>query len=187
MTRYRHGYVWDDLMVPGTAALNNPSAGVRQPSLAKWLDDGAGSPGIYLYQFSNTQEQDVFFAVQMPHSKLENSYVSPHVHWAPTTAVAAKAVQWGMEYSWQNINGVFPASKIVYALGATDNVANKHMLSEFADITLAGYSLSSFFVGRLFRDVGVANNYGAAIVLLGFDLHIRKDTNGSQDEYLKFG
>ena len=57
--------VFDDIMVFPDATGKN---GAKSPTLSLFKNDGATSQGVFLWMFSPTEEQEVFFTIQIPHS-----------------------------------------------------------------------------------------------------------------------
>lgn len=174
--------VWEDLRVPMTAS---KLGGSHDPGFALFIANGA-SQGVFSYDFDKTTEEELYFAVQMPHSWKIGSTIHPHVHWGVKTAPAGgTTVRWGLEYTWQSINGVFAAPTIIYTT-ATDPVTQyKHLLNEFTDIAGTGITgVSSMLLCRIFRDVA-NDNFDDDASLFEFDIHYEMDTDGSNEEYAK--
>jgi hypothetical protein len=182
---------WDDLRVEPVIK----AAGSNDPSLVKFLDNGAGSIGIFLYSFDDaglSNQKEVYFNIQMPHA-WKGTYISPHVHWIPSADQDGAKVVWGLEYSWQNIDGIFPNTTIIYGSGRIGEqntiTKNRHMLSKFNDIypTASQSGFSSIIMCRLFRDsANTGDTYSGNCGLLYFDLHYEVDSFGSNQEYVKY-
>jgi hypothetical protein len=184
------GTWFDDIRIEPTIK----TAGSNDPSYTQYVTDGAGSIGLFAYDMDNAsvaQQKEVFFSIQMPHSKKLDSAVHAHVHWTPKTAgTAGHTVKWGLEYSFANIGGTFGNSTIVYAhtpvagSGAI-NVALSHCLTEFADITPpAPEGPSAILWGRLFRYSSHADDTATITVgLLGIDVHVSSERLGSLTEF----
>lgn len=180
---------WDDLRVEP----NVRSTGAQVPTFGRVQRDvGGTSNGVYAYQFDNAvagQEKEVYFSVQMPHGKLLGSAIDLHIHWVPVTAgTAGHKVRWGLEYTWANIGGAFPATTTIYAdtptLGSID-VAMSHCLTAFAaEAAPASETLSSVMLCRVFRDsANAADTATITAGMLFIDAHIEMDRIGSRDEY----
>jgi len=181
---------WDDLRVPINAI---KLGGVNDPNFTKLLDNGSGSTGVYAYLFDKSAEEEVFFAVQIPHKWKQGTSIHPHVHWIPTVngGVGTK-VSWGLEYGFAEIGNVFGNTSIIYGNTSVPNedpVANKHYLTELGVISMSGVrSVSSMLFCRLFRDaggVGGTDDYDADVALAEFDFHYQIDSPGSRNEYTK--
>jgi hypothetical protein len=171
--------VWDDLRVSGNSFDKN----VNAPSL---LAFGA-SGGLLAYQFTGTgvTVNQVYFALQIPHSYKLGTNLCPHVHWTPTTTDAGNVV-WQLEYAWQDLGAVFSPVTPIEIVDATSGVAWKHQLAEFPEISGAGAQLSSMLICRLFRDPAHASDtYEHDAALLEFDIHFQANTLGSREEYVK--
>lgn len=181
--------VYDDLRVEMNSVKVPATGG---PGFSQFKDNGSGSTGVFLYWFDAGSVEQVYFAAQFPHSQIQNSGVSPHIHWTPASnGTANQRVSWGLEYSWADIGGIFGNSTIIYTNSIFPNdeslVAGKHYVSDFADIK-AGMDVSNIIVCRLFRDAtgaGATDDYTADAGALYFDFHYKLDTLGSREEYSK--
>jgi hypothetical protein len=186
--------MWDDLRF---SAESSKLGGAKDPGFAVFLTDGGtpASQGVFIYWFDKATEEELFFAAQMPHSWKEGTDIEAHVHWVGKTTApgAGTDVCWGMEYTWANINSVFPATTLIYgdeqSNGATETItANKHYLTELGTISGTGKTLSSMLICRVFRDaagVGGTDDYDADAGLLEIDFHYQVDSFGSKEEYVK--
>lgn len=188
---YGDATCWDDLRVP---ALSTKTGGSKIPGTAKLVDNGSGSQGILTYVFDDTSEEELYFAVQLPHKWKQGTAIEPHIHWAPTTdGGAGETVSWGLEYSFAEIGDVFPDSTIIYGnthMPTGDLIANTHYLTEIGTgIDMAGvYSVSPMLICRIFRDTtgsGLTDNYGNDAALNEIDFHFQIDALGSREEYVK--
>jgi hypothetical protein len=176
--------VWDDLRVASTST---KLAGSKDPGFAKFKDNGAGSQGVFVYWFDKASEEEVYFTVQFPHS-WAGTAVTPHVHWVPKTADAGGTltVEWGLEYTWANIDGTYGDTSIVYAKSAASHTtAGKHEVTDFSAITPGSGTqdgISSMMICRLFRNATDATDdtYDDDAGLLEFDVHYEINTVGSR-------
>jgi hypothetical protein len=174
--------VWDDLRVPISSIKR---LGFTDPAWVQFKDDGAGSTGVYALAFDSGTDEEVFFTAQIPHSYDEGTDIYPHVHWTPSDGNAGNVV-WGLEYTWQNINGTFGNTTIITVTDSTDATDRKHLYAAFAAINGAGMTISSILVCRLFRDANnAADTYGSDAFLLEVDFHYQIDTVGSRTETTK--
>lgn len=170
---------WQDVRIAATAA----TAGSNPPTWTQFTDDGAGSQGVFGYRFSQTVDEELYFVVQLPHGRVRNSELRPHVHWAPSTA-AAGGVAWGLEYTLANVNGTFGNTTIIVATDTTDSTALKHHVVGFDAISGSGVKDSAMLVCRVFRDVSdAADTYGAGAFLLEIDFHVLMGQLGSDMEF----
>lgn len=182
---------WDDLRVHLTST---KLGGANDPAYGAFMTDGGGSTGVYTYIFDQTNEQEVFFDVQLPHAWKQGSTIYPHVHWAPVAdGTAGQVVSWGLEYTWSDIGEVFGATAIAYgnAHVPADSVLleNKHYLTPIGSgIAATGKTLSSVLVCRFFRDAtgtGATDSFGDDAHALSVDFHYEIDSFGSDTEYTK--
>lgn len=184
--------VWDDLRVPMTAV---KTGGSKDPGFSVFKTNGSGSQGVFTWWFDKAAEEELFFAVQIPHAWKLESTIYPHVHWAPKTDGASGAVvNWGLEYTIAELGGVFGNTTIIY--GSTqvpaDAVlaAGKHYLTNIgAGISMAGVdTLSAMIICRVFRDATGAlatDDYDDDAGLLEIDFHYEMDSLGSNEELAK--
>jgi len=173
--------VWDDLKVPISAI---KAAGSKIPGWEIWIGN------LYLYWFDASSEEEVWFAIQMPHG-WAGTQINPHVHWVPkitSDGVPTNQIaEWGLEYSWVNIGGDFPATTTIYGSTTIPNdaviVANRHYMTTLTPITpsVTQNGLSSMLMCRLFRNAtGTNDTYESDAGLLEFDIHYEIDMLGSR-------
>lgn len=175
---------WEDLRIEPTIR----SPGTNDPTYTQWFTDGAGSRGVYLYDFTDVitaSQKEIFFTIQMPHS-WKGTAITPHVHWIPKVAGTAQRPVWGMEYSWADTGTSFGNTNIVYTTSLIPNdvnlVINRHYKSFFDAITpsTSQDGISSILIGRIFRRSGDASDtYTGTCGLLSIDFHYEIDTIGS--------
>ena len=171
---------WQDVRI---AATSTNLGGSKDPAFTKMQDDGAGSQGVFGYSFSQTQEQELYFAVQIPHGRTRNSELRPHVHWSPVDGTSGDVV-WGLEYTLANVNGTFGTTTILNATDSTDSTADKHHVVGFTAISGAGVKDSAMLICRVFRDAtDAADTYGAGAILLEIDFHVLMGQLGSDLEF----
>ena len=182
---------WDDLRVPVTSLKEK---GTKLPDWDQFKDDGVGSAGVYTFWFDSDGEEELFFTVQMPHAWVEGSALKPHVHWVAKNT-GSGLVGWGLEYVWTNVNNPFPTNtstvygESVAGVADTSVTGNKHYITPLADIDATGKTLSSMLVCRIFRDatgIATTDNYGQDAGLLQFDFHFEIDSDGSNEEFVKW-
>jgi hypothetical protein len=167
--------VFDDLRIPGLT-VTLPAA--NAPDFGAFL--GAGGLQIYLFDGAGVQTESVHFTIQIPHSYKEGSDIVPHVHWSAVNGNAGNVV-WQLEYTWQNIDGTFPAVTTITVTDAASGTAWDHQKAFFSAITGTGKTISSMLVCRLFRDpTHASDTYGSDAAFLEIDFHFEKDTVGSR-------
>lgn len=169
--------VFEDLRIPMTAS---KLGGSKDPGFTLFRNK-AGSQGVFCYQFDKVSEEELYFAVQLPHSYKLGSTIYPHAHWGVAGSVAGgTTVRWGLEYTWVDIDGTFAEPTIIYTT-ATDPVTQyKHRLNSFTDIAGTGITgVSSMMLCRVFRDVA-NDNFDGDAALFEIDFHYEIDTMGSK-------
>lgn len=180
--------VFDDLMVYPDAT---GKGGSNPPTWTFFKNNGSGSQGVYLWMFSSSTEQEVYFTIQLPHSYKVGSNIYPHIHWTTATGTPSGSdVVWSLEYTIVAIGGTFSntttinATNIIAAITPTGT--HQHLISSFPAISGTGLGISTVIIGRLYRNVNHASDTFANLVgLLGFDIHFEKDTDGSRTEFNK--
>ena len=170
--------LWESLKVSFIAtsvAASNP------PIFSPFTNIG----GVFLYFFSQTQEQELYFTAQLPHSYLEGSDIEANVHFV-SNSNAGGTVRWGLEYSWSNPNEDFVNTAIISSDAiVAANTGNKHYFQTISNINGAGKKISSILVCRLFRDVAVADNYASAVGLMEVNFLYQNCGLGSGTPYAK--
>lgn len=181
------GEHWEDSQVPGL--FTQAGGGSNPPTWTQIQDDGAGSVGVWGYAFDDaTSDDEVWVQVQLPHGWVEGSDIEPHIHWTPPTAAAGQVV-WKIEYTWCNVGDVIPTTTTITTDGgydSTNSTALEHLIAGFPTVSGTGKEVSSMFLARIYRDVSDANDtYAADAFLLSFDIHIKKNSIGSDLEFSK--
>ena len=183
--------VWDDFLVnPDATSRGGSKAPTWGGSAFKKSEDGT-SQGVFLWMFSTTEENELYFTVQLPHKYKVGTALYPHVHW--TTAVGtptATNVVWGLEYSVVAIGGNYPvtqtltSSSIINAITLTGT--HQHLISSLGSIPGTGIGISTIIICRLYRAAGHTNDtFANEVGLLSMDFHYEIDTEGSRSEYTK--
>jgi len=141
--------VWDDLRItPGTFSF----AGVTDPTLRDWQPGGSGAT-FKTYCFS--QNDEVFFTCQMPHTYKEGTNIHPHVHWTPRqygVAENGETVAWKFDYTWANVSETFPPSVTADMSDTCSGTNDYHEISNTLEIDGTGKKISSMLMCRLYRD-----------------------------------
>lgn len=180
--------VFDDLMVFPDAT---NKTGAKMPTWTYFKNNGSGSQGVYLWMFSSSAEQEVYFTIQIPHSYKAGSDIYPHVHWTTATGTPSGSdVVWSLEYTVTSMGGTFSNTSIINATNIiaaiTPSGTNQHLISAFPAISGTGLGVSTIIIGRLYRNVDHASDtFANSIGLLSFDIHYEKDTDGSRTQYNK--
>lgn len=172
--------VWEDLRVP---LERGRPAGGNQPTWAQFKTNGAGSNGVYTWQFDDGDE--IWFTVQLPHSWREGSVIYPHLHWSPSSDVdPSDNVGIGLEYTWADMDETFGNTTIITRDVPTGvNNQDEHLFHNFdeAGIDGTGHTISSILVCRFFRQAAASDNYADPIWGLEVDFHYEVARAGSRE------
>jgi hypothetical protein len=175
---------WEDLRVP---LLSTKLLGSKDPGLAVIKTNGAGSQGVIAYVFDQTTEEELYFAVQIPHSWKVGTPIRPHIHWCPTNTNTG-TVSFGLEYTIANYLGVFGNTVILGTQQAGAGVAYTHQLAPWSEISMTGKTISCMLLCRVFRDATGSlgpDTYNTDAALLEVDFHYKANDLGSRAEYVK--
>jgi len=173
---------WDDLKVNVSRLTSH---GAKPPGMNDVIDAGAG-PGLFLYWFDKSNEEELFFTVQMPHGWKEGSTIKPHVHWIANNG--SGNVEWALEYVWANVNDVFSTTTTTLSSDTPISAYAdyKHMLTSLGDMDGTGKTLSSIILCRIFRKADSANDtFDRDAGLLQIDFHYQIDADGSREILVK--
>lgn len=183
------------------------SAGSLEPGIANpvWVPGFAGSPTLQYLSMSGTRVPptpagSVYYYFQLPHSYVQGSPISPHVHWCKINANPG-VPYWEFEYT--NASPVAAAPEVFPAPLITGNaaptiggnpVAWEHSVTALPPIVVGVPPtgppiVSEVLVCRISRDQNnVLDTYfgaGNDVAFLEMDLHFFVDSNGSDGEYIK--
>ena len=119
------------------------------------------------------------------HDYKEGTDITPHLHWAATTADAGN-VKWNLAYMWVNRDGTFTGETIISATVAASGVDWKEQRTNFPAISGAGKTIGGRFQFVLFRDPSdAADTYAADAAAFDFGIHYERDTIGSRQITIK--
>lgn len=190
--------VIEDMRVPLIRGL---VGGTNPPTLAQFMDNGAGSVGVFAWAFSHqalpADEEQMFLAIQMSHKYKEGTDIVVHIHWTPRVAGAANEfVKWGFEYTWQDVDGTFGNTTIITSdastpatattSGDTTLVVDKHYVTLIGTISGTGRDISSMLICRVFRNSSHADDdLIQDAFAFELDLHFEVNTMGSRYAFSK--
>lgn len=178
--------VWDDLRFPFMGQKLDTSSGRIDYNFAELGVDFADNA-----RYAVTEQISII--AQFGHDWKTGSAISPHIHWAQSSADMPNLL---IEYRWYDNGDLIPATWTKVAVG--DNAfayssGTLAQLSEF-DITVpVGIdAVSSLLEIKFFRDVANDSTlFSGSDPLTGnalvkeFDIHYQRDSNGSNQEYYK--
>ena len=189
---------WTDLRMAASAGKTGAS---NPPTWAQFMDNGSGSVGVYANSFADQavvgNEEQLWFSAQLPHGYKQGTDIKAHLHWSPAVSGSANQfVKWGLEYTWQSINGTFGTTTIITSdassastattSGDSTLTADKHYITALGTISGTGMGLSSILLCRLFRNSSHADDdLAQAAFLFEIDFHYEIDASGSREEYVK--
>jgi len=166
---------WDDLRFPASQITPGPA---NPPD---WINF-SGLGGVYGLAFHPSNEEDVYFIAQMPHSWIEGSEVRPHIHWTSSTGTAGTVV-WGLEYTKASPFGTFGGT-VTDTIRVSNPAQYRHQIDSFTPIDMTGNTMSTLIWCRLFRDATDAeDDLAEDAYLLDIDFHFQSDSKGSHEEY----
>jgi len=150
--------------VPWLLEAPGPSAA---PGLETWLG------GIKKYHFDDGSTEELYASIEAPTEYIEGSDVYVVANWVVKSA-GSGVVRWGVEFTFADVDEVFPAPTTYYVNAQTPGVANQHSRTTIFTIEPPqGTALLHAAAGiRFFRDGGnAADTYVGDAVLLnvGFD------------------
>lgn len=185
--------VWDDIMVfPDATSKGGSKAPVWGGVSGTAFKKTGSSQGVFLWMFSASTEQELYFTVQIPHGYKVGSDLYPHVHWTTASGTPSGSnVSWGLEYTVTPMGGTFTNTTIITTnslapIIGTPTGTGQHLISEFGSISGANFGISTILVCRLYRNTtDPSDTFSNEVGLLGFDIHYEKDMVGSRTQYDK--
>jgi len=172
---------WEDVRV---AANNVKVPATKGPT---WTVYKSSSVLAFSDREVETNEERVYFIIQLPHAYKEGTNIRPHIHWVGEDATAGDVV-WKLSYSWANMLGTFPSETSILIANSNSLVADYHNYINLPEITGTGKEISSIILCSLRRN---SNNeldtYSAkSAYLLEFAIHYQINTPGSKEELSKY-
>jgi len=176
---YGDGTYWGDVLVPLT---NAKQAGVNDPDFNAFQ----GSTRAYEFQDNGLSQQDeIYFTVQLPHSYKLNSEFSGHLHLSPDSNNSGVG-NFSLECSFADTNGNFTNYPLHYAI---TNISNNTRYENYMVGFNGNYSCTDMScIGNceLERQSDSAiDDYPTGIFVHAVDFHIEMDSLGSNTEYAK--
>lgn len=179
-----HG-AWDDLRVPLTST---KLGGSKDPSFSKWQDNGAGSLGVFAYEFSKTIEQEVYGIAQLPHTYMDGTDIFPHLHWGTLSTNASGTVIFGLEYTIVGKDEATPNTTVIEeTITFTENIAGQERINGWTggiDAATWNLTISDLILFRMYRKAA-SDTFDATVHVFEIDFHFQKDSNGSDNLFNK--
>lgn len=153
-------------------------------------DPAAWDEAEIAISFSGTANQQLQFSHQFTHRWWEEDPIRPHLHvYGLTTATAgANTVRFEMRYKWYNVGDAVPAAWTYLTATQSFTVGSPPVsqIIPFGTIAAAGKKVSSIFKGSIWRlATNASDTYTATTYLDYQDVHLRVDSRGSYEEYVK--
>jgi hypothetical protein len=182
------GAAWDDLRRPVTSLLIGAS---NPPSWIQHNDDGAGSAGTLVLEFSDetgVNEEQVWSDYQFPHPWREGSTVYPHMHWNLEDTTDCN-VRWCWEYERSALGGSWPANTSTQCADCPSGSSTdpQHCDIWSSGLSMTGYGISTVLKVRIYRNSSHANDTcdSKDALLHDSDIHYQRDRPGSRFESTK--
>jgi len=179
--------VWDDLrIVPGSFDFSGSS----DPTLRDWQPTGAGAT-FKVYKFDKNDQ--AFATTQMPHMYKEGTDLQFHIHWTPCdrgNEESGSLVGWKVDYSIGDVGETFPVSATADLSDDCTGTDDYHEVTSSVTVSGTNLKVSHIVMLRIYRsDTGADDTWTGTMTqapaFLEFDIHYRKDTMGSRQEFIK--
>ncbi len=170
--------IWETLTFPASLL----AQGIPNPP--DWVT--AGLNDIYVLAFDHNTNEEVHITASLPHSWKASSFIIPQIHLININAGAGDIV-WKIEYSIAENGEIFPApATIITSIQAIDEDQYSNIKHTFPVLDLSDYTFAPTVIIRMFRDASnELDTYGSPIGFLSTDLHILKDSIGSDESDTK--
>ena len=176
----KYGAAWDYLHV----ALISAATAARTPVFALFKDDGAGSQGVYAFQFDDeaVNEEQVFFSIIGPRWWAEGTIAYPTAYITPEDATVCN-YRIGIEFVIASPGGTYAATTVtVYKTFASAADGDALQLVTFDAFDFAGVAMDADGKGRFFRNSADALDTcnGKYLWVHSVGLVVKKDRPGSR-------
>lgn len=134
---------------------------------------------FYEFVGNGPSRREIWFNFHLPHDMADGTTFYIHTHFfAPDVSGGSGNVRWIYNYYHANAMGA-PSSEDIFNTSAdiansttTVDTANKHYISETAELTLSRAGVDGFICVRLVRDPADASDtFGDDVYLIGCDVH----------------
>jgi hypothetical protein len=174
---------------PRFATINFPlsrtrAGAVNNPVWALLRDNGAGSVGVWSWQFAHLAEQELFFAFDVPNGAMANCMLIPMFNWCPMSAGVGN-IAFGIEYTFFNEGEVIPATTIDVKIAASPAVALQ--TGETTMTEIGPLPWDSRLIVRIFRNgTNVLDTYADPVSINTMHFHFPRTTIGAFSEHIQF-
>jgi hypothetical protein len=175
----RFSPVWDDVVIGGLEV----GVGATAPALTDYVG------GIQLRAFAGSATDDqIYTTIQVPHSAVQNDPTNWNIHLHVSQATAAtNFTVWETTVNSGNPDKPFGNTFTNLTTNAMSVTNFQHQIITLATITNTTGSLSKVFNVRVRRLAAsnASDNNAQVVFLHSMDLHLRRDSWGSEGELLK--
>jgi hypothetical protein len=155
--------LFDDLRFPALTSKTTGASNV--PDIKTFINGTIG------FTFDDTTMEQMYIVAQFPHTWKEGTTVYPHFHYSPLTSNTGDVV-WCMEYTWANIDSLFPSSSTSCVVDSVANKLNYHLMTPMITISGTGKTYSSIMNIRIYRNASDSRDTLTGDILLHeFDIH----------------
>lgn len=154
---------------------------------ASMVSEGPSGPTLAtgMYLFSSGLVQQMYGSVVMSNDYLENSDIIFRVGFE-TTSSAPGDVEWGINYTWANIDDVFPLYTGITATHSTNSLTNKYITTEFVPISGTAKNILSTVKYIVYRNgTSVNDTYPDDVSLLYVSVSYNTNGMGSSQLSIK--
>ena len=156
---------WNDIVM---SLATGKAVGSNVPDWNTYRD------GIKAWEFSATATDELWINFHIEHDYMVGSPMYPHIHFS-TNNTATGVIRWGLEYTYADREGTFPASTTIYLeYDVTASAQYEHLVVEATDAQAALITgdVDGLCQMRVFRDGSHANDtFSDAVFGLTADIH----------------
>jgi len=177
----------------GTVTDNNCTLGAGQDMTLSgsyaWvpglLGITTGSLGVMALSFPPGVTTEIFGSIQFTHKWEEGTTIYPHPHWMGSTTDAGNVV-WKFEYLWINVGDSVGGNTTIAELVVANEGTHQATDVPAGGIAGTGKKISSVLQYRFYREGdNVSDTYDEKVFLSEFDIHIKLNTMGSRQIWVK--
>lgn len=179
---------WRDL----TAEITTRGSGANNPTWTKFIDDGAGSQGIFAYEFEHNKNREFWMVFHVDHDYAIGTDIFFHVHFSLQSNSSGN-IGWACEYTiaqghQQGTPSVFSNTSTANMQVAVDaNSAYEHHVAEVSvGISDSDLEPDCLILCRFYRDNTVVNNIAASVWGFTADIHYQVDRYSTKNRLPDF-
>lgn len=171
--------------------LSSKFGGSKDPNFEKFMDNGSGSQGVFLYHFDDTVEEELYVDIQASPDYKENTAFFVQIWWTPhANGGSGELVSWGIEFTVAAPGNVFGNTNIFYS---NDSLPNGDLIEDrlyYTEIEIPAFPLAigGCSAARIFRDAtgtGEIDNFGDHAMLISIVIKYEVDALGASTRTVK--